>query len=202
MSKQIKEWQVESVSVDDVIPMPENERFIDTKNFEGLRHSIKRFGLVELPIWNKTTKHLIGGHQRFYSLKEMGIEAIDMIVVEMSQEDELAANLTMNNPAIQGTWTENTSDLLHAIEASDKGLYQDLNMDILQKEVDKLLPKIPPMEPTPIDLPNPEFDTTCPCCGHKWMIQAKDVSVETVEDIGKPVKIEELGEQEVESEKQ
>jgi len=202
MGKGIKEWKVESIKVDDVILMPDNERFIDQENFEGLRQSIKRFGLVELPIWNFITKHLIGGHQRFKALKEMGAENIEVIVVELSEEEELAANLTMNNPAIQGTWTENTSELLHSIEASDKELYKSLNMDVLQKEVDKLLPKIPQIEPLPLQLPNPEFDTTCPCCGHKWLIQAKDISIETVDSGRIPAKTEDLGEQEIESDKQ
>ena len=199
MRKDIKTWAVESINVEDVVPMPDNERFIDQRNFEGLRHSIKRFGLVELPIWNRTTKHLVGGHQRFYSLKEMGADRIDMLVVELSEEEELTANLTMNNPEIQGDWTESTIDLLNSLEAVDKSMYDDLNMDLLQKEVSKLQPKIPQIEPTPFELPNPEFDTKCPCCGHSWMIQAKDVSVENTDEIQEPVKIEELGEQEVES---
>lgn len=198
--KKIKEWQVESVDVSEVVPMPDNERFIDQKNFEGLRHSIKRFGLVELPVYNKTTKHLVGGHQRFYSLKEMGVEKVDMIIVEMSEEDELAANLTMNNPAIQGTWSENTGDLLQSLEANDKDLFQSLNMDILQKEIEKMTPKIPQIEPATFDLPPVDFDTSCPCCGHKWLIQAKDWTIENVDEVGnETVKIEELGEQEIES---
>lgn len=180
-TSEIKTWGTEVINVQDVIPMPENERFIDKKNFQGLRNSIQRFGLVELPIWNRTTKHLVGGHQRFYSLKETGIETIEVIVVELSPEDELAANLTMNNPCIQGEWSESTSELLHCIESQDQDLYKSLNMDILQKEVDKLLPKMPNIDPeSNFQLPQPDFDTVCPCCGEKWTIGVKDLSVEEI----------------------
>lgn len=178
VTKEIKSWKIESINVDSVIPMPENERYIDPKNMEGLKNSIRRFGLVELPIWNKRTKHLIGGHQRFYSMKEMGATDIDMLVVDLDEEEELAANLTMNNPEIQGEFTESTAELLRAIENEDKSLYKSLNMDVLQKEVDKLLPKVPNLPPRDILLPDPNWDTVCPCCGHKWIIGAADVTVE------------------------
>jgi hypothetical protein len=183
MSKEIKEWKVESVPVDDVIPMPDNERFIEQRNMEGLKHSLRRFGLVELPIYNKRTKHLIGGHQRFYSMKEMGAEIIDMLVVDMDEEEELAANLTMNNPEIQGDFTAGTVDLLNELELKDKDMFQSLNMDVLKKEVEKLVPKVPTLPNADLPLPNPDFDSVCPCCGHKWTVGMKDISVENIPEI-------------------
>lgn len=178
----IKTWGVESIPVEDVMPMPDNERYIDPKNMEGLKNSIRRFGLVELPIFNRTTGHLVGGHQRFYSMKEMGAEKIDMMVVEMSEEDELAANLTMNNPEIQGEFTESASELLHALQSQDQDLYKALNMDILQKEVDKLVPKVPNLPPQDIPLPDIKWDTQCPCCGHQWIIGAADMTIENCKE--------------------
>lgn len=179
MKDTIKNWDVQTVKLSNVIPMPDNERYIEQRNLDGLKRCIQRFGLVELPVWNKVTGHIIAGHQRFYTLKEMGVEEVEMIVVELSEEDEMAANLTMNNPHIQGDWTENTSDLLREIENDDKDLYQSLNMDLLQKEVDKLLPKMPDIEPSSdLKLPEPDWNTQCPCCKHKWLIGAKDVVIE------------------------
>lgn len=178
MSDEIKEWDVRPVKTEDVIPMPDNERFIEQKNMEGLKHSIRRFGLVELPIYNIRTKHLIGGHQRFYSMKEMGAETIDMLVVDFDEEEELAANLTMNNPEIQGDFTASTVDLLNELEIKDKELFQNLNMDVLQKEVAKLVPKLPVTPTQELNLPNPDFDSVCPCCGHKWTVGIKDITIE------------------------
>ncbi|MCK9154549.1 MAG: ParB N-terminal domain-containing protein [Paludibacteraceae bacterium] len=180
MDKEIKEWNVESICVDEVIPMPNNERFIEGKNMEGLKRSIRRFGLVELPIYNRRTKHLIGGHQRFYSMKEMGADAIDMLVVDMDEEEELAANLTMNNPEIQGDFTAGTIDLLNELEIKDKDMFQSLNMDVLKKEVEKLVPKVPIIPPADLSLPNPDFDSVCPCCGYKWTVGMKNISIENV----------------------
>jgi len=188
MKDNIKQWNVETVKLEDVIPMPENERYIEQRNLEGLKRCIQRFGLVELPIWNKTTKHLIGGHQRFFSLKEMNVEEVDMIVVELSEEDEVAANLTMNNPHIQGNWTESTADLLHEIESNDRELYNSLNMDVLQKEVDKLIPKVPDIEPSNnLILPDPDWNMQCPCCKNKWIVGAKDIKIEDLSDKSKTI---------------
>ena len=190
MKDNIKNWNVQVVKLSDVIPMPDNERYIEQRNLEGLKRCIQRFGLVELPVYNKITSHIIAGHQRFYTLKEMCVEEVEMIVVELSEEDEMAANLTMNNPYIQGEWTENTSDLLREIESDDKDLYQALNMDILQKEVDKLIPKVPDIEPSnDLNLPEPDWNTQCPCCKHKWLIGSKDV---IIEDLKQENKFEEI----------
>ena len=107
---------------------------------------------------------------------------------ELSEEDEVAANLTMNNPHIQGNWTESTADLLHEIESNDRELYNSLNMDVLQKEVDKLIPKVPDIEPSNnLVLPEPDWNTQCPCCKHKWIVGAKDIKIEDLSDKSKTI---------------
>lgn len=179
MKREIKEWAVERVRFSDVAPMPDNERHIEKRNMEGLRACIEKFGLVELPVFNRSTGHLIAGHQRFYTLKEMGRTESDMIVVELSDEDEVAANLALNNPHIQGEWTEGASNLLQSLEADDISLYHALNMDALQRDVNGLMPKIPDVSlDAEVPMPDPEWDTRCPCCGNKWLIRAEDVVVE------------------------
>ena len=175
----MKTWPNQIVSIDQINPLPQNERYISTKNLEGLKQSMRRWGVVEIPIWNKTTGHLVGGHQRFYALKEEGYTEIWVKVVEMDEEEEVAAALTMNNPHIEGGWSPETGDLLRGLEAGDSELYRRLNMEALQKEVDKLAPKMPDIEPDPsFRIPDPEFNISCPCCGNKWMIESKDVVIE------------------------
>ena len=175
----MKKWPNQLVPIDQISPLPQNERYISSKNLEGLKQSMRRWGVVEIPIWNKTTGHLVGGHQRFYALKEEGFKEIWVKVVEMDESEEVAAALTMNNRHIEGEWAPETADLLRSLEAGDSDLYRRLNMESLQKEVDKLAPKMPEIQQDPgFRIPDPEFNISCPCCGNKWMIESKDVVIE------------------------
>jgi ParB-like chromosome segregation protein Spo0J len=149
---------------------------VSDKALEGLKRSLGRFGYVEPIVWNKTTGHIVGGHQRYFVLVEAGVVEAKMMVVEMTPEEELAANLTLNNPEIEGTWSDEAADLLHQVETQDAELFNSLNMDALKSSLEKKTPKIDPADPSHVKA---EGDTECPCCHHKWNIQAEDVKVGT-----------------------
>ena len=169
----VKNWKIQKVKLADVKLRPDNPRSISDKALDGLRNSLSRFGYVEPIIWNKTTKNIVGGHQRYFVLVESGVIEAKMVVVEMSLEEELAANLTLNNPEIEGTWSDEAADLLHQVETSDADLFNSLNMDALKTSLEPKTPKIDPADAAG----QPEGDTECPCCHHKWNIQAEDVAV-------------------------
>ena len=66
---------IERKKVADLIPAEYNPRK-DLKpgdpEYEKLKRSIEQFGYVEPVIWNKTTGHIVGGHQRLKVLIDMG----------------------------------------------------------------------------------------------------------------------------------
>jgi len=70
--------------------------------FEKLRRSIESFGLVEPPIWNKRTGNVVGGHQRLSVLKYLGHTETDVVVVDISEDEEKALNVALNK--ISGEW--------------------------------------------------------------------------------------------------
>ena len=49
--------------IDELDPAPFNPRTISSEALDGLYHSVERFGLVELIVWNRRTGHVVGGHQ-------------------------------------------------------------------------------------------------------------------------------------------
>ena len=53
--------------------------------YEKLKRSIEQFGYVDLLIWNKTTEHIVGGHQRAKVLMDLGYDEVDCVVVEMDE---------------------------------------------------------------------------------------------------------------------
>ncbi|MDD4957341.1 MAG: DNA modification methylase [Candidatus Omnitrophica bacterium] len=83
--------------------------------YEKLKRSITEFGCVELIVWNKRTGNIIGGHQRLKVLIAMGVESVEVVVVDLPLEKEKTLNLALNK--ITGKWDEEMlASLLKEIE--------------------------------------------------------------------------------------
>lgn len=82
-----------------------NPRRISEGNKKRLKQSLKEFGLVQDPIWNKRTGRLVGGHQR---LEIMDSEArgkpytLAVKVVDLDDAQEARLNVLLNNQGAQG----------------------------------------------------------------------------------------------------
>lgn len=86
--------------------------------YEKLKRSLTEFGYVEPVIWNSTTGHVVGGHQRLKVLEDLGHNTVDVIVVELDETREKALNIALNK--ISGEWDNDKLALLIAdLDASD-----------------------------------------------------------------------------------
>lgn len=123
--------------------------------YEKLRKSLTEFDLVEPLIWNKRTGNLIGGHQRLKILKELGIEKVEVSVVDLSEVKEKALNLALNK--IQGEWDfPRLKDLLEEIDVGDFDI-EMTGFDL--KEIEDLMTQFHPTdEDLPTELPLPELE--------------------------------------------
>jgi site-specific DNA-methyltransferase (adenine-specific) len=124
-------WETKKLA--DITPASYNPRSISKEALAGLTSSITRFGLVEPIVWNKRTGNIVGGHQRFKVLSEQGIDETTVVVIDMPENEEIALNITLNNPAIQGDWTEGTGDLLKMINEELPDLFNSVKLDDLEK---------------------------------------------------------------------
>ncbi|MFO0812497.1 MAG: ParB N-terminal domain-containing protein [Gemmatales bacterium] len=101
----------------ELTPAPYNPR-VDLepgdRRYRKLKRSLEQFGLVEPLVWNQTTGHLVGGHQRVRILRELGYEAVEVSVVELPVPQEKALNILLNNREAQGDW--NLERLTMALE--------------------------------------------------------------------------------------
>jgi len=104
---------IERKKVADLIPAEYNPRK-DLKpgdpEYEKLKRSIEQFGYVEPVIWNKTTGHIVGGHQRLKVLIDMGITEVECVIVELNDDKEKALNVALNK--ISGEWDKDKLTLL------------------------------------------------------------------------------------------
>ena len=179
----IKSWKRQKVRLSDVKPMPLNPRTIETVNLAALKESMARFGYVEPIVYNKRTGHIVGGHQRYSVLSAEGVQEATMVVVDLAEDEEMAANITLNNPEIEGEWDDTATDLMAKVESSAPDLFGALRIGELKDYVEKMQPRQSEdnyhdkNEEVDIGDMAKEFDTTCPCCGFGWKIDADDVSV-------------------------
>ncbi|WP_195224903.1 site-specific DNA-methyltransferase [Schaalia turicensis] len=87
-------------------------------DYEKLKRSLTEFGYVEPVIYNRTTGHVGGGHQRLKVLADLGHTVVDCVVVELDETREKALNVALNK--ISGDWDESKLALLIAdLDAAD-----------------------------------------------------------------------------------
>jgi len=98
-----------------------NPREISEPAMRGLRESLDDLGLLEMIVVNvkRDPPRVISGHQRRDVLMAAGVTHADCVVVHMDDAAEMSANLSMNNPAIRGTWDVRAAlPVLDSVEAA------------------------------------------------------------------------------------
>ena len=105
----------EKISINDITPSEYNPRIITQKDKEILKNSLTEFGLVDPIIVNLKNNTIIGGHQRYYILKELGVTELFLVrqgdigwiflqeeLSIPSDDYEKALNISLNQQA--GQW--------------------------------------------------------------------------------------------------
>ena len=86
--------------------------------YDKLKKSIMEFGEVDPIVWNETTGNIVGGHQRFKVLRDMGQEDFDVSVVSLDIAQEGALNIALNK--ISGEWDyPKLKDLIAEIDTGE-----------------------------------------------------------------------------------
>lgn len=110
--------QIEKMKVSDLKYAPYNPRKIDDKELAKLKRSITEFGYVEPIVWNKRSGFVVGGNQRLKALRELEIEEVDVVVVDLDDAKEKALNVALNK--ISGEWDfPKLKDVLTDIDTGD-----------------------------------------------------------------------------------
>jgi len=126
---------IKTVKVSELKPNPKNPRSISDDALSGLAASIQKFGLVEPIIMNETTGYIVGGHQRLKALEKQGIKETTVVVVNLSEKEEMELNVALNNKAIQGDWTKDIENILSGLKVDFPEDFETLKFDSLLEEI-------------------------------------------------------------------
>ncbi len=130
-TNRLEKFEIGTVKRSEIHGAPYNPRKISESAATKVRKSLRDFGSLRPIVWNKTTGNIVGGHQR--------IDAMDTIlkkpdykltvaIVEMSLEEEVKANIVLNNPAVMGEWdTDKLAEV--RIDFPDIDFDKDLGFD-------------------------------------------------------------------------
>ena len=164
-------------------PAPYNPRKMKDAADEGLGTSLEEFGLLSLIVWNKRSGNIVGGHQRYRKLVEMGETETDVVVVDLDHDDEVALNLLLNNPYARGEFTSDVKVLLEKVEVQIGSVFNDLRLNDLHAQIESASKggdRSPggggdgDGDPPP---PPPEEDAVivCPSCKSVWRMSDEEV---------------------------
>ena len=136
--------------------------------YEKLKRSMQEFGYVEPIVWNKRTGNIVGGHQRYKILLDMGMQEVDCAVVDLDETKEKALNLALNK--IKGEWNvEFLKDILLELDTGDFDIeLTGFDYDELEEMTTAIYQKFKNVE---IDLEKFEderFKYCCPKCGFRF----------------------------------
>jgi len=87
--------KINKVNITDLKLADYNPRRLTTKQYNDLKSSLEKFGLVD-PIIVNSDNTVIGGHQRLKIIKELGATEVPTVRLNLSKEDEKELNIRLN----------------------------------------------------------------------------------------------------------
>ena len=187
--KELGKCEIKKMNLVDLKMADYNPRKMSDEAYDGLGKSIDRFGLLVPIVWNKRTGNIVGGHQRYRYLVETGAVETDVVIVDLDGNDEIALNITLNNPNVRGKFTNEVVNLLKLSEAQLGNAFVEIGLGKLFEKLS--FDEVPPVkkpsgggsgggEPCSPGESKPEAVVTCPKCKSKWNLQDKNIVLNTV----------------------
>ncbi len=87
--------KIKEIKINKLKPAEYNPRQITKKQYNDLKMSIEKFGIVDPVVLNKDMT-VIGGHQRLKVCKDLNHDVIPCVVLDLSKEEERELNIRLN----------------------------------------------------------------------------------------------------------
>ena len=139
-----------------------NPRQLTKDQYKHLKDSIERFGLVDPIIVNKNKERkniIVGGHQRVKEAKDMKIEKVPVLEIDLTYERERELNIRLNKNT--GEWDmDNLANFFDMDELMDWGFDED----------ELVLPDLEPIAGLIDDDEVPEVEESICKAGDLWLL--------------------------------
>lgn len=130
--------KIEKIKIKNLNPAkynPRKELKKEDESYQRIKKSIEEFGLVDPLIINSRNMTIIGGHQRFNILKDLGYDTAECIMLDLDEKQEKRLNLSLNKNS--GFWDEDKLELLFKeLELTEDELFAT---GFSKDEVDELI---------------------------------------------------------------
>ena len=96
----------------------------EDETYQKIKASITKFGVVDPLVVNKRNGAytIVGGHQRYNILKDLGYKEIQCVLVDLDEVDEIELNLSLNKNT--GFWdNEKLKDIFTNIDFNEEEKY-------------------------------------------------------------------------------
>lgn len=140
------EWRTERRKVKDLIQYKKNPRVLSSIQLDGLKRSLKKYNIAEIPCIN-TDGTLVAGNQRVLALSFLGRdeEEIEVRIPNRKLTDKEFKDylLTSNRSGASWDWEKLAADfdlgelLTAGFDSTDLGSIYDDNLEILDDELDE-----------------------------------------------------------------
>lgn len=146
----LQKFTVKRIHRSRLLDAPYNPRKINDRQRKALKKSLEDNGLLQPLVWNEATGNMVGGHQRLSQLDSImrtDDYELDIAVVNLSEQEEIKANMVLNNQSLMGDF-----DFAKVNELANKFEF-DLGADFLFDRDDMLVSFNTPKEETDIIAP-------------------------------------------------
>lgn len=122
-------WTNSKRKISELLPAEYNPRHLTEKQAEDLNKSLENFNLADPLIINQNNV-IIGGHQRYFFLKQKGVDEVDVRVPsrQLTDEEEKELNIRLNKNT--GEWD------LDALANFDEDFLKNIGFD--SQELDRI----------------------------------------------------------------
>lgn len=134
-------WHLEKRKISDLKEFAKNPRKITKTQFDHIKASIEKFGLIDKPFIN-TDNTIIGGHQRLRILQRLGYDELEVQVPNRSLTEKEVEELNYRHNENSGDWDYDI--LANQYELSDLLMWGEdpLNSEKEEKPVKTRKPQV------------------------------------------------------------
>ena len=98
-------WSLKTFQIDELTDYAKNPRSLTKQQFEQLKKSLDKFGLIDKPIINADEKNtVIGGHQRLRVLRAEGQKSVECWIPSRKLTDREVEELNIRLNKNTGDW--------------------------------------------------------------------------------------------------